>query len=110
MGVNDKLAATFHTGVNVSGSSIRNGKGKAAFKRKRDQLLRRVQRDELPCHICGLPFDLTLPPQHAMSFTADHVEPLALGGHLVRNELLPAHRSCNARRGAHGDPEIWEAS
>jgi 5-methylcytosine-specific restriction endonuclease McrA len=110
MSANNKLAATFYPDEPASRPSIRNGKGKAAFKRKREQLLRRVQRDELPCHICGLPFDLTLPPQHAMSFTADHVEPLALGGHLVRNELLPAHRSCNARRGAHGDPEIWEAS
>jgi 5-methylcytosine-specific restriction endonuclease McrA len=88
----------------------RNGKGKAAFKRKRTHLLRLVQREDIPCHVCGLPFDLTLPPQHAMSFTADHMEPLALGGHLVHNELRPAHRSCNARRGARADTEIWEAS
>lgn len=89
---------------------IRNGKGKAAYKRRREALRRRVQAQNLPCWWCGEPFDLTLPPGHRMSFTADHVTPLARGGHLVHNELRPAHQSCNARRGDAGEVEIWAAT
>lgn len=90
--------------------SNRNGKGKAAYKRKRKQLAHRVQLENLACHICGEPIDLTLPRTDRMSFTADHMVPLALGGHLVKNELRPAHLSCNARRGTHADVEIWAAT
>lgn len=89
---------------------VRNGKGKAAYKRKRAHLRRRVANENLPCWICGQPFDLTLPAGHRLSFTADHFEALANGGHLVRNELRPAHLACNSRRGNHADVEIWHAS
>ncbi len=44
----------------------------------------------LSCHICGLPG----------SDTVDHVIPLVLGGADYPNNLLPAHRSCNSRKGA----------
>lgn len=94
----------------MSSRSIRDGVGKAAYKRKRAQLMRRTRTESLPCHICGGQIDLTLDPKHSMSFTADHMIPLAAGGHLVRNELRPAHRACNARRGDAGEVEIWEAS
>ncbi|WP_396646218.1 HNH endonuclease [Microbacterium sp.] len=91
-------------------SAARNGKGKAAYKRKREALKRRVARDGLTCVFCGEPFDLTLPRGHRMSFTADHAQPLARGGHLVNNELRPSHLHCNSRRGDHTDPEVWAAT
>ena len=89
---------------------IRNGKGKAAYKRRREALKRRVRTEGLACHVCGEPIDVTLPRTHRMSFTADHITPLARGGHLVRNELKPAHLSCNSRRGDAAPVEIWAAS
>jgi len=47
------------------------------------------------CHLCGKPGDWNDP---ADPLTADHLVPRAKGGHL--SPLLPAHRSCNSRRGA----------
>ncbi|HEY8590124.1 MAG TPA: HNH endonuclease [Naasia sp.] len=92
--------------------SVRNGKGKAAYKRKRKQLLLRVRDEGLACHICGEAIDVTLDRLDAMSFTADHIEPLATGGDLVKNEIRPAHRRCNARRGTTADVDLdtWGAS
>ena len=46
------------------------------------------------CHLCGLPFtDPDDPP------VADHVVPRSLGGDDSITNLMPAHRSCNGRRG-----------
>lgn len=89
---------------------VRDGKGKNAYLRQRAALRRRVARDGLTCWLCGEPFDLTLSDKSAMGFSADHVEALNNGGHLVRNELRPAHLGCNARRGDRPDVEIWEAT
>jgi 5-methylcytosine-specific restriction endonuclease McrA len=52
-------------------------------------------RDHVICHICGQPGSWNDPRD---PLTADHVVPRAKGGHL--SVLLPAHRSCNSRRGA----------
>ena len=52
-------------------------------------------RAEATCHLCGMPGSWTDPVD---PLTADHVVPRAEGGRW--SELLPAHRSCNARRGA----------
>jgi len=43
----------------------------------------------LPCHWCGEPAD-----------TADHLIPRAMGGESTPDNLVPACRSCNSRRGA----------
>lgn len=96
----------------MSSRSIRDGKGKAAYKRKRKRLLAQVRDDGLACHICGGAIDVTLDRRDPMSFTADHIEPLALGGHLVKNEIRPAHLRCNARRGSNADIDVeaWGAS
>ncbi|RZT59331.1 HNH endonuclease [Microcella alkaliphila] len=96
----------------MSNRSIRDGKGKAAYKRKRKRLLARVRDEGLVCHICGGDIDVTLDRRDPMSFTADHIEPLANGGDLVRNEIRPAHLRCNARRGTAADVaiEAWGAS
>lgn len=91
-------------------AEIRNGKGHRAYRRQQAALKRRTREDDLACWLCGEPVDTTLPATDRMSFTADHVEALGNGGHLVRNELRPAHRGCNSRRGNRADPEIWEAT
>lgn len=92
--------------------TIRNGKGHRAYRRKQAALKRRTAREAIPCWICGATIDTSLPPNHRMAFTADHYEPISTGGHLVRNELRPAHKSCNSRRGDMRDlnVELWDAS
>lgn len=69
----------------------------ARYILKRDQLKRVARRKNLCCWICGKPFDFSLHWKHPMSFTADHVDPVANGGSMT-GELRPAHRSCNSRR------------
>ncbi|MEU8055701.1 HNH endonuclease [Microbispora bryophytorum] len=52
------------------------------------------------CWLCGKWIDQTLPPQHPMSATVDHVIPISRGGPELDPSLLrPAHRSCNSRKG-----------
>lgn len=70
-----------------------------AYRKRVLALRAEVKRKGLPCWICGRAFDLTLPPTHPHSFTADHVVPVSRGGKLL-GELRPACRSCNSRRGA----------
>ena len=45
------------------------------------------------CHWCGGP------PVPGDPFTADHIVPKARGGTNDKSNLVPAHRSCNSRRG-----------
>lgn len=91
-------------------TDTRNGKGHRAYRRKRDALKRRTANEGLVCGACGGAIDTTLPAGHPQSFTADHPEALARGGHLVRQDLVPMHLSCNARKGDTAEPEIWGAS
>lgn len=64
----------------------------------------------LPCHICGKPIDYSLDwyvdprdgkrKRHPMSFEVDELVPVSLGGSPYdRDNLAPAHRICNERRG-----------
>ena len=76
--------------------SYRNDRSYVA---KREALRRQCQRTGAPCHLCHHPFDFTLEWSHPMAFTADHITPVARGGSMT-GPLLPAHRSCNSRRGA----------
>lgn len=51
------------------------------------------------CALCGKWIDPELKSPHPMSWTADHIDPVAR----TRNnhsELQPAHRQCNSRKGA----------
>lgn len=45
------------------------------------------------CHLCGGG------PRADDPFVADHIVPRSLGGNDAATNLLPAHRSCNGRRG-----------
>ena len=58
----------------------------------------KTRREGLPCWLCHHTIDTSLDYRHPMSFTADHVKPVALGGAMT-GDLRPAHRSCNSRRG-----------
>ena len=90
---------------------IRNGKGHRAYRRKRAALRNHYQRNSLPCDWCGRPFDWTITDyNHPGSFTADHTEAIAAGGHLVRQQLTGMHRECNARKGAAVAPVIRPAT
>lgn len=52
------------------------------------------------CWLCDGVIDLSLPRTHRMSWTADHVDPISLGGAPRDASLLrPAHRACNSSRG-----------
>lgn len=53
-----------------------------------------------PCHICGGPIDYGLPPGDPMSFEVDEIVPVSRGGSpFDRDNVAPAHRICNERRG-----------
>ena len=62
-----------------------------------------------PCAICGEAIDYSLPPGHPYSFEMDEIIPVSrwqLGGYatptqcaLDRENVQPAHRICNQRRG-----------
>jgi hypothetical protein len=88
----------------------RDGQGHRAYRRKQAALKRRTHDEQLPCAWCGQPIDTTLPDTDAMSFTADHPEPLAAGGHLVAQDLAPMHRRCNAIKSNAVETEIWAAT
>jgi 5-methylcytosine-specific restriction endonuclease McrA len=73
-----------------------NRRSTRPYRRARQAL--RDQRN--PCHICSRPIDYTLPHTHPMSFVADHLQPLAHGGHYAAaTNLAAAHKLCNGRRG-----------
>lgn len=72
-----------------------NGRGNARYKRDNA----RLKRTTLPiCHWCWEPIDLTLVWPNPMSWSADHVVPLALGGDLY-GERVPMHLVHNSARG-----------
>lgn len=94
---------------------LHHGRGYKAYRRKREALKRRVEREGLVCGHgssfgCGQPFDLTLAHPHPMSFSADHPIALANGGHLTKQDLHPFHLGCNSRKNDAAEVEIWEAS
>ena len=67
---------------------------------RRDELRRWLRSQGLPCHICGLPIDYSLPAGHPMSFEVDEIVPVSKGGSpFDRSNVAPAHRICNQRRG-----------
>ena len=86
--------------------SDRNGRGHRAYRRKQA----RLKREQRPCGWCGKPIDYALHHNDPMSFTADHPEAIANGGHLYAQEMVPMHRKCNASKGTSAAPTIRPAS
>lgn len=68
-----------------------------AYRVAREALKRKTKKQGLPCWLCLQPFDWSLPYHDRMAWTADHVTPLAKGGHIT-GPMRPAHRSCNSKR------------
>lgn len=77
---------------------------------KRSQLIARLRAMRLPCALCGLPIDYELTTwtdprdgkvkPHPYRFEVDEVVPVSRGGDpLAWDNLQPAHRICNQRRG-----------
>ena len=67
---------------------------------RRRILRQRVKALGLPCAICGRPIDYSLPPLHPWSYELDEIIPVSLGGdELDPNNVQPAHRICNERKG-----------
>lgn len=51
------------------------------------------------CGLCGEVIDLALPSTDPMSWEADHITPLSLGGaELDPANVRPAHKICNRQR------------
>ena len=72
--------------------------GNRHYRKKRAQLL---AGDNLTCARCGLPIDKTLKFPDPFSATADHITPVAGGGHNL-GPLQPMHLCCNQAEGAKG--------
>lgn len=54
----------------------------------------------LPCALCGKPIDYSLPPGHPLCYELDEIVPVSLGGDpLDPDNVQPAHRICNQRKG-----------
>jgi 5-methylcytosine-specific restriction endonuclease McrA len=62
---------------------------------RRDRFRRIIRRDEPPCHVCGEPIDYEAHHLDPLSFTIDHVHPIALGGPDTLDNCAAAHRKCN---------------
>lgn len=52
------------------------------------------------CHLCGGSIDLDLPGTDPMGLTRDHVLALVKGGMNDLENVRPAHRVCNLRKGS----------
>ncbi len=72
----------------------------------RDKLRQSIKRQGLPCHICGLPIDYSLPAGHPMSYELDELVPVSRLPYEQRkaaacdpSNVAPAHRRCNQRKG-----------
>jgi 5-methylcytosine-specific restriction endonuclease McrA len=77
---------------------------------KRTALRNRVKAMGLPCHICGRPIDYSLTTyvdpkdgrtkRHPLSYELDELVPVSKGGSPFDiDNVAPAHRICNQRRG-----------
>lgn len=51
------------------------------------------------CWLCGERIDMALAHPDRMSWSADHITPVAHGGTSTIENLKPAHLGCNGKRG-----------
>lgn len=67
---------------------------------RRNKLRARVKAMGLPCALCGLAIDYSLPAGDPMSYELDEIIPVSKGGDPYDiNNVQPAHRICNQRKG-----------
>ena len=67
---------------------------------KRIALRKRVAALGLPCALCGKAIDYSLPAGHPLCYELDEIIPVSKGGSpFDRDNVQPAHRICNQRRG-----------
>lgn len=67
---------------------------------RRRQLRRWLAAQGGPCALCGGEIDYTLPAGHPLAFEVDEIVPVSRGGDpLDRDNVQPAHRICNERKG-----------
>lgn len=67
---------------------------------RRRQAVARLRARGDPCALCGGAIDYDLPPGDPLSFEADDIVPVSLGGDPCDIDNLQAsHRICNQRRG-----------
>ena len=68
---------------------------------RRRQVLAHHRASGAPCHLCGLPIDLSLDPQrHPLAFCVDELVPRKHHGDpLDLTNTAPSHRLCNGKRG-----------
>ena len=69
---------------------------------RRDRHRKLVARGRPPCHLCGEEIDYAAFHLEPLSFTIDHIIPLAKGGADSLENLAPAHRKCNRAKGDGG--------
>ena len=77
------------------------------YSGQRKALRARYRSLGLPCALCGQPIDYSLPAGHPDSFELDEIIPISKIPPELRAKAAvdpkntqPAHRRCNARRGA----------
>lgn len=67
---------------------------------RRTKLRNRVRAMGLPCALCGMPIDYSLPAGDPMSYELDEIVPVSKGGSPYDPaNVQPAHRICNQRKG-----------
>lgn len=72
---------------------------------RRDRFRREVRKGEPDCYLCGEPIDYEAHHLDPMSFTIEHITPLARGGTDTLDNIGPAHRKCNRSKG--DSPAGW---
>ena len=66
----------------------------------RTKLRNRIRALGLPCALCGKPIDYSLPAGHPMAYELDEIVPVSRGGNpFDPDNVQPAHRICNQRKG-----------
>jgi 5-methylcytosine-specific restriction endonuclease McrA len=66
---------------------------------RRNRHRRVIGRSRPPCHLCGEEIDYEAHWLDPLSFTIDHIIPLAMGGLDELENIAAAHRKCNRSKG-----------
>lgn len=80
------------------------------YRKNRRVLRRMYEANLLPCAYCGLPIDFSAPPDAPLSFTVDHVIPVAAGGSDMMDNLVGAHKACNRAKSDHLATQVKEST